>query len=298
MANKDKTLRKDSQSQMNIEFKEKTFEKYFSSEIARLTNIMFSPDQCDEFVLGFDDAFLLPIPELMRIAPFMRRRRWSRMRGILVSELNHVGDWISRRLPPFRFNLFVQYKRPDYLKTRGAAQWSDWQQAYYRYRTTPHQQDILEKTEAQSQGRAATIYASPAFWSAADLWTNVEAETIIENSNVASAARLKGHSRYSYVSPGHKGKAHSDTVDIESRPFEELITEGLENDELPLNQHLKKTATLINEVVQDSDSSAILFERAKSAIGVDQFDEDTIANALGTIEAFSDAFDLSYCAIG
>jgi hypothetical protein len=34
---------------MDSEFKEKTYEKYFGYEIARLTNHhTFSPDQCDE----------------------------------------------------------------------------------------------------------------------------------------------------------------------------------------------------------------------------------------------------------
>jgi len=45
---------------MLAEFKEKTYEKYFGFELARLTTVTFSPDQCDEAFLGFDDAFFLP----------------------------------------------------------------------------------------------------------------------------------------------------------------------------------------------------------------------------------------------
>ncbi len=42
---------------MKAQFKEKTYEKQFGIEIGRLTNIVYSPDQCDEKYLGFDDAF-------------------------------------------------------------------------------------------------------------------------------------------------------------------------------------------------------------------------------------------------
>lgn len=45
---------------MDLEFKEKTYEKYFYGELCRQTQICYSPDQCDEHFLGFDDAFFLP----------------------------------------------------------------------------------------------------------------------------------------------------------------------------------------------------------------------------------------------
>jgi len=91
------------------EFKEKPYEKYFGDELARLTNVTFSPDQRDEFLLGIDEAFLLPPPFLMGRLPHMRRRRWARLHRFPLSELDHIGDELSRRLPPFKFNLFVQY---------------------------------------------------------------------------------------------------------------------------------------------------------------------------------------------
>jgi hypothetical protein len=49
---------------MLAEFKEKPYEKYFGIELGRRTNVTFSPDQCDEGFLGFDDAFFLPMPSL------------------------------------------------------------------------------------------------------------------------------------------------------------------------------------------------------------------------------------------
>lgn len=54
---------------MKIPFKEKPFEKQFGIEIGRRTNTIYSPDQCDERFLGFDEAFFLPLPHLLSIAP-------------------------------------------------------------------------------------------------------------------------------------------------------------------------------------------------------------------------------------
>ncbi|MFD2251592.1 hypothetical protein FHS82_000747 [Pseudochelatococcus lubricantis] len=283
---------------METEFKEKTYEKYFSHEVARLTNVTFSPDPCDEALLGFDDAFWLPLPRIMRRAPFVRRRRWSRMTGVEICELDHIADQFSCRMPPFRFNLFVQYKRPVFLKTKGAGEWEHWKRSYYRYNTTPHQQDALERIEAKGNGRAATVYASPAFWQSADLWANVEAETIIDNSNIASVGRLKGHGRYSYDSPGFRGKGHSEVTDIESPAFNNVITRGLEGEPLPFNVHIKQAAKIILEAIRSSDSGAPLFEQARAALGINTLEDGTLAGAFATIEVFSDVFGASYMAVG
>lgn len=283
---------------METEFKEKTYEKYFSHEVARLTNVTFSPDQCDEALLGFDDAFWLQLPWIMRHAPFVRRRRWSQMTGVEIRELEHIGEELGRRMPPFRFNLFVQYKRPVFLRTKGANEWKHWQCPYYRYSTTPHQQDILEKIEAKSNSRAATVYASPAFWKATELWTNVASETIIENSNIASVGRLRGHEHYSYSSAGFQGKGHSETTDIASPELTDVIVRGLEQEGLLFNLHIKRTAKLILEAVRNSDSGAPLFEQARSALGISELDDRSFVSALATIEVFSDAFGTSYMAMG
>jgi len=125
---------------MDIEFKEKTFETYFGYEVARQTNITYSPDQCDEEFLGFDAAFLVPGPFLFGLTPYRRRSRLRRLQnGISLQNLEQIAQEIASRMPRFKFNLFVQYKRPVYLLTRGAAQWQHWEQKYYRYDITAHQ---------------------------------------------------------------------------------------------------------------------------------------------------------------
>ena len=284
---------------MDIEFKEKTFEKYFGHELARLTKITFSPDQSDEEILGFDEAFFIPGRRLFRIAPYVRARRRARMHGIDSRRFNHIGEDLARRLPDFCFNLFVQFKRPVYLKSRSAGQWPDWKQSYYRYTITPHQQKALERIEAQSCGRAAVVYASPAFWRANDLWAHVQNGAVVENSNMAGVGKLKGHGCYSYVSAGFAGKGHSKTVDIESDPLPRVIRTGLElNEPLPLNQHLKKAAAAIVEATSSSDTITPVFQQVRTALGIEEFDPNSLASAIDMIEAFSDAFGVRYTAMG
>lgn len=284
---------------MDIEFKEKTYEKYFGHELSRLTKTTFSPDQCDEALLGFDEAFFLPEDWFFRFGPYVRRNRRRHLTGVDINEFNKYGGRLAEHMPPFRFNLFVQFKRPTFLTSSGAKQWSDWNQSYYRYETTPHQQEALERIAVQSFGRAATIYSSPAFWQASDLWVHVHNEVVVKQSNIADARKLKGHKRYSYIKPGFRGKGHSETVDIESEPLEQLIGNGIEqNKAFQLNQHLKKTAAAIIEATSNSDMLAPVFQNVQTAMGFEKFNPNSLYDALGIIRVFSDAFSLRYYAVG
>jgi len=283
---------------MNIEFKEKTFEKHFGHELARKTNITFSPDQCDESILGFDEAFFMPEEWFFRFGPYVRHRRRKRLTGTEIRKFNNLGKIIAEHLPDFKFNLFVQFKRPTYLISHGAKEWSDWKQSYYRYETTPHQQEALERIDAQSYGRAATIYASPAFWRAADLYEHVRNDAVVKHSNMASAGKLKGHEHYSYFEPGYFGKGHSETAEINSDPIEKIIAAGFEkNESLPLNQHLKKTASAIIEATNKSDLVTPIFHQVQTALGFENLDPDSLYDTIVTIRIFSEAFGVHYYAM-
>jgi len=279
---------------MKTEFKEKTYEKYFSGEIARLTNISFSPDQCDENFLGFDEAFLLPFEHPFFFAPYVRRSRRLRRSGIVLREVDHFTDRAVKWMPPFHFNLFVQYKRPEYLQTRGAREWSHWGAAYYRFDITPHQQRLLERLDAASYGRAATVYASPAFWSASDLWQFAPAGQILDNSNIASVGRLTGHDCYTYTGPGHRGIGHSEPEDIVSPSLRETVLAGVErNESVEAKKHILKTAAIVREAVGGDDETATLLTQAEGPYLTDEPGRSPLAQALTTLTAFSDAFAIS-----
>jgi hypothetical protein len=78
------------------EFKEKTYEKYFGFELARRTKITFSPDQCDEEFLGFDDAFYLPQLHLFPWLPYLRRSRRQRISGISSRDIDIFASQRTR----------------------------------------------------------------------------------------------------------------------------------------------------------------------------------------------------------
>ena len=282
------------------EFKEKTFEKYFGFELAQLTNISFSPDQCDEAFLGFDDAFFIPLELLWHRLPRMRRSRRLRLFGMDLRDLDFIAEELGRRLPPFKFNLFVQYKRPEYVDHHRGKEWPCWNGAYYRYDTTPHQQTILEKLETQSSGRASTVYATAAFWENKTLYDLSLSRGVIDHTNIASVGRLKGHHRFTYQFEGCTGKGHSQAESIETPKFSQIIADGLNQEALPFNRHIKRCARQIEDVLKEDDATMTLIGAARRNLL--RYEEtstpDSFSYALATISVFREIFDTSFYAVG
>ena len=289
---------------MWVKFKEKTYETYFQSEISRLTNVSFAPDQTDEGLLGFDGAFFIPFIEMAGLFPYVRAARWRHFIGMSASEIDSFGAELNDRLPPFNLNLFVQYKRPEHMARSNAAEWSSWGAAYYRYSTDDRQQHLLEKIAAAAHGRAAVVYASPAFWSNADLFSHAGGGTIVANSNIADVAHLTGHHRFSYREAGHHGIGHSEPEPIESEPFDAIIRRGVEQDALPFTRQIKALDALIREALDGDRSSQRLWQAARQAItGGDVADAYPRArgswlDAIQTVIAFGQAFDVRITALG
>lgn len=143
-----------------------------------------------------------------------------------------------------------------------------------------------------------SIYASPAFWTSDELWQHIRDGTIIDGSNIAAAGRLAGHGRYTYDAAGYYGKGHSRTEEIRSDDFKKVLALGLENESLPFNQHIKKVAQTIVNVVQVNDHSEQLFGLASEATGHDGLKEGTLFWAVATIAIFAEAFDIAPYSLG
>lgn len=286
---------------MRAQFREKTYESYFLAELARRTNILYAPDQLDEAFLGFDGAFFLPFAELRHWLPYMRRRRWELLTALPVSAIDHFADELNDRLPPFRFNLFVQYKRPDYMMRASAAEWPSWSRPYYRYDTMPHQQELLEKVALSAGRRAATVYAAPAFWTAENLFDCAKTNSIVASSNIVSVALLNGHDRFSFSSSGNFGIAHSKPVNIESPAFDRILAEGLESEGLPFTKHVKMLSEQVRSVFSERKPDYELWASARAAIlGSPEIlpSRSAFLDALITLEAFSQAFGVNIYPMG
>lgn len=289
---------------MWAEFKEKPFENAFLAELARHTNIQFSPDQTDEGLLGFDGAFFLPLPKMHLFFPYVRFRRWRHLVGMTASEIDSFGAVLDARLPPFNLNLFVQYKRPEWLKQSNATEWSSWGHPYFRYTIEPKQQGLLEKIANTAAGRAAVIYAAAAFWKSSDLFALGLTNEIISNSNLASAELLSGHQRLTYAAAGSFGIAHSEPENVEGPSLATILAGGESNERLPFTKHMKMTAGLIDRTLGDDSGDYQLLQAARAAMlggelgDVFPRDQGSWIDALISIAAFTQAFDIRIVAVG
>ncbi|MBZ0215642.1 MAG: hypothetical protein K8F25_03735 [Fimbriimonadaceae bacterium] len=276
----------------------------FVGELRLLTNQVFAPDQCDEKFLGFDAAFYLDWGRLFPMLPYVRFRRRPHYVGMPASEIGEFGRELDRRLRPYHLNLFIQFKRPEYLVRSNASEWRFWNDNYFRYRTNEKQQQLLNRIVTKGSGRAAVVYAAPAFHTSNQLYSHTSNEAVIENSNIASAELLNGHSRFSFIKAGNFGTGHSDPIEITSPAMKEIIEVPTDAEGLTFTLHMKNTANFIKQTLEDDLESRETLELARRALlrgdisEVYPGAEGSWLDATITVVAFSTAFGLRFCAIG
>lgn len=289
---------------MWAEFKEKTYETAFVGELWQLTHFLYAPDQCDENLLGFDAAAFVPWQRLLSITPYIRGRRRHHFLGISASEIDQFGRELNQRLPPFKLNLFLQFKRPEFMQRNNAAEWQFWKQKYFRYKLDSQQQKLLEKISTVGKGRAVAVYAVPAFHQSAVLFQHQIKNAVIENSNVLNAALLTGHSKCTFSKAGSFGMGHSEPEEISSQSIAEIIDQAMSQEGVPFTRHIKETADLIKQILEnDEERKETLFLARRAIIGGDL--SEVFPRASGswfdaaiTVTAFSSAFGVRVCAIG
>ncbi len=275
-------------------FSEKTFESYFNAELNSRTTFTFSPGQVDEAKLGFDASFWLDSFDLWRVLPPRVFRDFKRFDGVSKSELDHFAGELSKALPPFQLNLFIQYKLAEKLRTARSSEWEFWEAPYFRYDLTAHQQFALERLSKVGRGRCTCLYAAYASVDAAELFDAAANEKVIDGSNLVEAIRLQDHARYSFIDSGSGGTGHSEPEEIEGRNLEELLSEARKTDGFPLAQNVK----FLSKDIFDAVGQHRLF---KSALRATFYDSDVENIAVGisfvdsarVIKAFCDAFSVS-----
>ncbi|HVV53329.1 MAG TPA: hypothetical protein VHO06_26975 [Polyangia bacterium] len=197
------------------EFEEKELEGPLNAQLTGGSGRIWTPGQVLESIVGFDAALMVtdvsfwasvgfgPTPSGLPVSPLW----WPDWPSVLLRPVLRFRD-----PPPFRLNLFLQYKRPQHLK-RGK-EWRHWRSAYFRFDLTPHQQLALESCANSLGADGHVAYGSPAFFRRADLFAHTEGRTLAANTHFAPVLRLAKHSRYTYVSAHSAGKGHSDPVSI------------------------------------------------------------------------------------
>ena len=108
----------------------------------------------------------------------------------------------NRRFPPFRCNVFFQYKTAEFMLDKGSPHYSDWNAPYFQVSiANATQLDTLSDLETSISSDGIVSYASPAFYKNEDLFTHWLNSEMIENSNFKPSQLLQSpkHSCYTYA---------------------------------------------------------------------------------------------------
>lgn len=275
---------------MRAEFEEKTYEQHLTSELVHSRQLFFPPGQVLEDIVGFDVALRTSNHHLWRLFPhtypWWRRMCFMHPPGTHLrhewwKELEHEIE----RFPKFKFNCFIQAKRPDRMVRSDAAEYACWEKPYFRYDTFSSQQQALESLAKSTSGKAIVAYACPAFHTSSELWAAIYSGELVKQSNFCEIAKLNGHSRYSFVSSGNCGIGHSEPAPIESQSFEQAL-EALQ-DQSPRQSNSAFLAETAEAIAGATEQLGALRETYVSLTATLFQDADNkLARALAMIYAF------------
>lgn len=278
---------------MKAEFEEKQYEQHLNIELLQGENLILPPGQVLENTFGFDAALFSKHPEFWRHYPYMYKWHHKYFKrapsGIkLPIELWKDLEYEIQDLPPFKFNIFIQHKRPEYMHKDNSAEWSSWNSPYYRYSIMEHQQKTLMALEKQVNNNAIVTYACPTFHTKQEFWNAVKNKSFIKNSNFCQPKFLNNHLKYTFQDGGTYGIAHSepekiDNINIKNqfKIFREK-TSNMQNDNREYLLSLGETVdNTINEIQNLQEQYYTMMEEmipknidsniAKSLIKIDIF---------------------------
>ena len=229
-------------------FEEKQFESAMNRELLCGGNSEYVPGLVFERIVGFDSALFANDPFFWRL--------WKHTfppRGIpLDMAIDFFEHEITRdQFPKFKINLFIQYKRPEFIKSHRGCEMTYWDQPYFRYNITDHQQEILEKLEDSISNLGLVVYGSPAFYTFEDLFKHIQSTSLVRNTNFTKASTLKGHKRYTFISQGNYGIALSEKEQIKRVDILEEI-EKSEHEYKDNNKFLYATANKIEQSLYET----------------------------------------------
>ena len=177
---------------MKAGFEEKQYESAANIELAfgNSRNFVHSSGQVFEAIVGYDaiahadsehviwQILALPRPPGVRLVPELWKGGQSPR---------------AASLPSHPVNLFLQYKRPEWMYGHRAAQWSYWRSSFYRFTLEQRQQEVLLRLEANLSSDAIVRYASPAFSDLSELEARQLAGEILNGSGFVAPSSLQGH---------------------------------------------------------------------------------------------------------
>jgi len=275
---------------MLAEFEEKQYEQLINIELTRGHNLL-PIGQSQENFCGFDGALWTAHPRFWQYITFYLPR-WARIelplsqlgwprlwpgnlpKGITIEELGELCEGrlnlIVRKLPQIRFNVLIQYKRSEYMRSPKSREWVYWEQPYYRYKLVRWQLETLVRIAQRVGKRAIVVYAAPSFYTIRDLIIYAEQQQLVANSNFRRALDLKGHWVYTFIAPGSAGKAFSEleTFSDDFHFLEEIgrLARREEREFRPNREYLRWLAKALEQSVIEDANVRELYSRYHEGI--------------------------------
>lgn len=179
---------------MKSEFEEKSYEMAFNLALGSSTGsrrpLSFSPGQVIESDLGFDAAWMLGAKH-----PF-----WK-----MVGSASRIGVDVStrtrRKFPTKLFNLFIQYKRSEYIHGSNGKHRRHFTGPYYKFNfNDPEMQlGVLKQLERDIGTYADILYAAPEFHTLDQLINAINNRNVISKSVLVRPSALKeNHNSFNF----------------------------------------------------------------------------------------------------
>jgi len=252
---------------MQCEFEEKTYEQYHNLELLPSEKIFFPPGQIQEHTLGIDSALFTRNRKFWKIWGYYKRWWFPQIpSGVYLEdlpweELKEILESEKR----FKFNIFLQYKRPEYINSTRGKEYRFWGRPYFRYAIHEFQQEILLNLERRVNKQGLVTYAAPAFYRMKDLLNFFQQAKLIDNSNYIKPSFLGSHKKWTYENSGLYGKAFSEPEKINSFSLIQelkIIRERMSNTYHENNfQFMENTLNIISESIQAVDYFKGAFNR-------------------------------------
>ena len=218
---------------VRAEFPERSYEISYNTELstgAGGSPFLFTPSQLLEKVIGFDGA---RDPDALH--EVWRALNVPRPSGVVLTPHHWSGSPLGiptrEGLSGSVVSLILQFKRPEYMVGRLAAQWNLWGAPDFRFERDRQQHAVLKRLEVGLAGQAIVRYASPAFHTLDHLEAAQRSRTVIQQSGHVAPATLGSHTVWTYQTPGANGRGNPEGHPRRFEAFEEIFA-AREVDEL------------------------------------------------------------------
>lgn len=279
---------------MLAEFEEKQYEQHLNIELLQGSNLIFPPGQHLENVLGFDAALFTRNKAFWRhfLAGYPWYRNYFRnyLNGLYFPrDAFELEEAFDNELPQFKFNAFIQHKRPERMVKDTASEWQCWERPYYRYKLLEHQQKTLEKLESSVGDLGVVTYASPAFHTKEEFWDAQKNRSFIQRSNFCQPNKLRGHNAYTYIESGTNGIAHSEPEAVESKHLlQELqrLSQAESGKEISNSEFVAKSCDLVESSLKGQQKPMRLYSEIVRHFDENQTEAPKLLRDLYRLSAF------------